>query len=132
MQSLLTSYPILGLKPVSRPEGQCPFVIKSTCIQASKLSSAWNDYDCPCGWTQRRQFARRIDPEYMFVDDDDEMTPDENRTVLEDDDDNTEHILLDAKVESDLQVMKAKRAKQDEGEDLMPWIQQYKRQRQHD
>src|SRR5947207_4594549 len=66
-----TAHPIPGLKLVELPRGRCPRVDTLTTLQVSKRS-AWNNFDCPYGWTQRRQLARRIDPQNIFIDEVDE------------------------------------------------------------
>jgi hypothetical protein len=110
---------------MSLPEGQCTAKV-STSMQVSKRSS-WNSYDCPCGWTQRTQFARRMDLECMFIDDDDDDDHDihdKGFSILENDE-KTRHRIQDG-----LSVNR-KRAHQDQAEEKKTEMQQLKRHRQN-
>ena len=112
------------MKFINLPKGECDALIAAS-MQVSKRP-AWNDYDCPCGWTQRTQFARRMDPQSMFIDDDDEDAEElaEALTILGDSD-TTRHTIQDG------QRVNKKRAKEDEAEELTPEGRRIKRQRQN-
>ena len=97
MQRLLVAHSIPGLQRARAPKGHVEFAEKVTHIQVRDLSPYWNDCVCPCGWIQRRQFARHIDPENMFGDDEDDFQPYDRHTLetLLGPDDPTTHIEED-------------------------------------
>lgn len=96
------AYPIPGLQRARAPKGHVEFAKRVTHIQVRDLSPYWNDCGCPCGWIQRRQFARHIDPENMFDDDEDDFQSHDKHILKAQlgPDDPTTHIKEDEAIRS--------------------------------